>query len=92
MVDLDDVSRCPERDECESCGSDDDLVPVTLDSPLGVFCATVCDPCIDAKRFPRLSPVQAAERVYQHCEHVGIDLDQAAELRRATPADGDLSL
>jgi hypothetical protein len=92
MVDLDDTTKCPERDNCESCGSEDDLAPVTLNSPVGVFCAVVCDPCIEQTLFPRLSWVQAAERVYQHCEHLDLTIDQAAELHTPSTGDGALSL
>jgi hypothetical protein len=88
MVDLDDTSKCPERESCEACGGDEDLVPITLDSPVGIFCAVVCDPCIDGKRFPKLSWVQAAERAYQHADHLGISIDEAAELQQPSGDSG----
>lgn len=92
MVAIDSTDRCPESDTCESCGGTEDLVPVTLDAPTGIFCAVVCDPCIDDKRFPRLSWVQAAERAYQHAEHVNLSLEEAAELRQPSSGDGGLGL
>ena len=48
---------------------------------MGVFCATVCTRCVDAGNPP---PVrgwgQAVLRVWDHCEHLSIDLDQMAAL------------
>lgn len=92
MVDVDDTSRCPSNETCESCGDDGGLVPVTLSATTGIFCATMCDPCIVAKQFPKLSWVQAAERAYQHAEHLGLTLDEVAELAAPSANDGGLSL
>jgi hypothetical protein len=53
----------------------------TYQTQVGVFCATVCDPCIDARKAPPVrSWLQAFERVGAHCEHLSIDLDQMAAL------------
>ena len=76
--------RCPCGDRCEVCAGTRDLDVATYDTPVGVFCATVCGPCIDqAKAPPVRGWAQACERVAAHCEHLGIDLDQMAAIRHA---------
>ncbi|ANZ35304.1 hypothetical protein BBK82_03615 [Lentzea guizhouensis] len=82
MADLDDTSRCPQANRCDACGTSEQLQPATLDTIVGVFCATLCLPCAESGESPRLSLHAAAMRVLAHCEHLGIDLDEAAELRR----------
>ena len=82
-INIDDTSDCPVAAACESCGSDEGLSLCTLDSSMGVFCATFCQSCAeDPSRLPVISSDVVAVRVGRHCEHVGIDLDQAAELHR----------
>lgn len=80
-VDIDDVSGCPTAAGCESCGIRGDLGVVTLDTPVGVLCATICGTCVGQAAFPRWSPVDATYRVLAHCEHLGIDLEQMADAR-----------
>jgi hypothetical protein len=67
------------------------LEVATYQTQVGVFCATVCDPCIDAGKAPPVrSWIEAFERVGAHCEHLGIDLDQmGALLHRERQGDGD---
>ncbi len=81
MADLDDTSRCPLGDRCESCGTTEQLEPATLDTSLGVYCTTLCIPCGENGKLPRLTIPGTALRVLDHCQHLGIDLDEAAALR-----------
>ena len=78
-VDLDDVSRCPRGHRCESCGTEhDDLEVRTADTPLGVLCVTLCPRCAAASSPPPVAIGTAVRLVAQHCEHLGIDVDQMA--------------
>ena len=82
--------RCPCAGRCEVCGTTRQLEVATYQTQVGVFCATVCDPCIDAGKAPPVrSWITAFERVGAHCEHLGLDLDQMAELLAAEqPREG----
>jgi hypothetical protein len=83
------VARCPLAARCEACGNDQDLDVATYQTPVGVFCATVCWPCVDAGNPPPIrSWGQACERVGEHCQHLGIDLDQMAALLRGEREEG----
>jgi len=84
-------SRCPRADRCEACGTTRRLDVATYQTPVGVFCATVCDPCVDTRNAPPVrSWLQAFERVAAHCEHLAIDLDQmGALLHREQQGGGD---
>jgi hypothetical protein len=76
--------RCPRAGRCEACGATHYLDVATYQTQVGVFCATVCDPCIDTAKAPPVhSWLEAFERVGTHCEHLGLDLDQMAELLEA---------
>jgi hypothetical protein len=78
------VDRCPLGDCCEVCGSGHELDVATYDTPVGVFCATVCAPyTTPAKAPPVRGWAQAVERVAAHCGHLGIDVDQMAAIRHA---------
>lgn len=79
-VDLDDNSNCPRADRCENCGTANQLQPATFDTTVGVLCTTLCISCGKAG-LPPISIHAAARRVLGHCEHLGIDLDQAAAMR-----------
>jgi hypothetical protein len=83
--------RCPHAGRCEACGTTRDLDLATYQTQVGVFCATVCTPCVDAGNTPPVrSWLQAFERVGAHCQHLGIDLDQmAALLDREREGGGD---
>ena len=83
--------RCPRAGRCEACGTTRDLDLATYQTPVGVFCTTVCDPCVDARNAPPVrSWVEAFERVAAHCEHLTIDVDQmGALLHREQQGGGD---
>jgi hypothetical protein len=73
--------RCPRAGRCEACGATHHLQVATYQTPVGVFCATVCARCLDAGNQPAVrSRPEAVERVGAHCQHLGIDLDQMAAL------------
>jgi hypothetical protein len=83
--------RCPRTGRCEACGTTRRLEVATYQTQVGVFCATICDPCVDAGNAPPVrSWVEAFERVAAHCEHLGIDLDRmGALLHREQQGGGD---
>jgi hypothetical protein len=81
--------RCPCAGRCEACGTTRALEVATYQTQVGVFCATICDPCIDAGNPPPVrSWLEAFERVAAHCEHLGIDLDKMAALLHREPEGG----
>lgn len=80
MADLDDTRRCPHAESCESCGSTDEFGVTTLDTSIGVYCVTLCPGCVTTGTLPRLSVTATAARVAEHCQHLGITLDEAAAL------------
>lgn len=82
MIDLDDTTRCPTDIRCASCRQRGDLTICTLATPIGVLCRSLCQDCIDDQSTPRLSLRQAVTLVMRHCKHLGIDLDEMAELTR----------
>ena len=78
-ADLDDTTRCPAATWCESCNRTGDLYVVTADSGMGgVLCMTLCGECCE-RPLPQFGVLEAATRVAEHCEHLGIDLDQMAD-------------
>jgi hypothetical protein len=73
--------RCSWAGRCEACGGTCGLEVATYQTPVGVFCATVCHRCVAAGNAPPVrSWGRACERVGAHCQHLGIDLDQMADL------------
>jgi hypothetical protein len=81
--------RCPRADRCEACGTPRTLEVATYQTPVGVFCATVCWQCMRTDNPPPVrSWGQACERVAAHCQHLGVDLDQMAALLRAEHQEG----
>jgi hypothetical protein len=51
----------------------------TAQTPVGVYCLTLCDECADEGSLPRIgSWTQACDLVMAHCGHRGVDLDTAA--------------
>jgi hypothetical protein len=75
------TARCPRAGRCEACGADRDLDVATYQTPVGVFCATVCSRCVAAAKAPPVrSWDEAIWRVGAHCQHLGIDVDQMAAL------------
>jgi outer membrane murein-binding lipoprotein Lpp len=78
------TARCPCAGCCEACGAASALEVAIYETPVGVFCATVCGSCVAAGTAPPVrSWGQAVWRVGAHCEHLGIDVDQMAALLQA---------
>jgi hypothetical protein len=73
MAWMHDTAHCREP-SCEHCGAKISLVARTVDTPLGVYCTTVCEPCHHAGRDTR--PItdfgELARRVPAHAEHLGV--------------------
>jgi hypothetical protein len=83
------VARCPLAARCEACGGGRALEVATYQTPVGVFCATACGRCVAAGNPPPVrSWGQVCERVGAHCEHLGIDLDQMADILQAEHEEG----
>jgi hypothetical protein len=75
--------RLPSGGRCEVCGARAREVAI-YQTPVGVFCAVVCDSCVAAGKAPPVrSWSQAVWRVGAHCQHLGIDLDQMADILEA---------
>lgn len=94
-LNLDDTTNCPLGDRCAHCGTTGGLVVATFDAPIGVLCRTICGTCAadDAPRNPfrfSLELNHVVRMVCDHCEHLGIDLDQmAAALDTERNQNGD---
>lgn len=85
---LDDTSRCPIPEGCEVCGDSTETYTATYQTAVGVFCLAVCDACLDAGEFPKeMSWPWTADRVAQHCGHLGCDLDEMAAAIDHTKSD-----
>lgn len=80
-LDLNAHGRCPRAGSCGVCGRTSSLRITTLDTTLGVFCATLCARCILAHRFPQLGAAEVVRHVLDHCEHLRITPNEMAELR-----------
>ena len=52
---------------------------------MGVMCVSLCEPCEEGP-LPKLNIQAAAIRIGMHAEHLGIDLDQMAELMQTEKA------
>jgi hypothetical protein len=77
-------ARCPLGSRCEACGGDRRLEVATYQTPVGVFCATVCGRCVAAGSPPPIrSWGQACQRVGEHCQHLGLGPDQMADILQA---------
>lgn len=84
MTDLDDRTRCPIGGECATCQGADGLRVVTVQTPVGVFCCTLCVTCVeDGERLPVLGWATAIEWSMRHCQHLGIDADEMGRLMLA---------
>lgn len=83
MTTLDDTSNCPLGDRCAGCGGRTRLTPAVADTPVGTLCMTLCPACIRHHVLPQLSWAEAMRGVLAHCEHRGLDLDEAAAQRAA---------
>lgn len=79
-VDLDDTSRCPLGHRCEACGieADDLAVRTAVLGPLGVACLTLCPRCAASDVAPPVAVGTAVRLVGQHCEHLGVTVDDMA--------------
>lgn len=92
MKHLDDTRRCPEAVTCATCEGTTDLAVATVETPVGVYCTTLCGRCGEAGNMPRPpSWVTAINLVNAHCEHLGVTADEMAallEADRANDADG----
>lgn len=88
-LDLDDTTSCPVAVECGVCGAPDDLAVATAETPVGVLCVTLCGPCADVGTLPALPSWSAAVlAVGDHCEHLGVDVDEAADARKDEEVHG----
>jgi hypothetical protein len=76
--DLDDTSRCPVADRCATCSTEQDLAVATAATRVGVHCFTLCGGCADRGTLPSLGWFIAMAGALDHCEHLGIDLDEMA--------------
>lgn len=80
---LDDTTNCPTAEACAGCEATDDLAVNTYDTPSGgVFCRTMCGPCTDNPRI-QMSLGDWMDSVLAHCEHLGLDLDEAGAIAEA---------
>lgn len=83
MTNLNDTSNCPREQACSQCHRGETTVQLAvaiLQTPVGVFCCTLCEDCEPLTRGGRLSWGQAIDRVGAHAQHLGIDVDQMARL------------
>lgn len=83
-IDLDATENCPLGARCESCGIEaTDLQVQTADlGRLGVACFTLCPPCGTSGVVPPVTVSTAMRLVGQHAAHLGLTLDEAAEVQR----------
>jgi hypothetical protein len=82
-IDLDNIDNCPSTGLCAGCEAETDLRPSIVSTPVGVYCTTLCEECIEADRLPKLSYLSAYEAVGEHCVHLGITLDDMADISRS---------
>lgn len=81
VMDLDDVSCCPEEEFCGTCGRpDEQMFVATVDTTVGVYCITLCSACTLPPRLPRASVPQTVMLVLAHCQHLGITADQMEQV------------
>ncbi len=89
---LEDTSRCPVAAACATCGGTSGLAVAMVDTPVGVYCTTLCGRCAQAEGMVRPPSWGAAiDLVTAHCGHLGVDVDQMAaqmDAERATAVDG----
>jgi transcription elongation factor Elf1 len=87
-IDLNDTHGCPSGGTCSICGTEDDVTTETAGTRLGVFCLRVCGTCADGPLPAFSSAVEAAERVMEHCEHLGISGDDMAAVLEHEEREG----
>jgi hypothetical protein len=72
---------CPRIGRCQACGTARGRAAATYQTPVGVFCATVCDWCVAAGNPPPVrSWAGAVERVLAHCQHFDLDIEEMGAL------------
>jgi hypothetical protein len=73
MAWMHDTANCRKR-ACEHCGAKISLLARAVETPLGVYCTTVCEPCHHAGRDAR--PItdfgELARRIPAHAEHLSV--------------------
>lgn len=81
-VDLDDTHRCPRGIVCQSCGYETSHPTVTtVTTMLGVYCVTVCPRDLrEGNPPPAIAASSVVRLVLAHCEHLGIDPDDMADI------------
>lgn len=52
VVDLDVTEACPLDEQCENCGTPEDLAVATAATAVGIHCLTLCGACADAGTVP----------------------------------------
>ena len=77
-LDAYDTTACPVGENCEGCGTTDDLAVATVGTTFGLHCLTLCVECCD-RPLPSLPLLTVLTRVWEHCAHLGIDRDVMAE-------------
>jgi hypothetical protein len=81
-LNLHDSSRCPLEQSCVVCGSTVGLAVATYHVQVvvlsGVMCVTACEN--HARALPPMSVLTMANRVANHCEHIGIALGRMAAM------------
>lgn len=81
-ADVDNTELCPLGEKCRECNGTHDLTVATFggDKGMGVFCATVCRHCLKfGVNWHDIPVIVAFRAVAEHCEHLGIDLDEMAD-------------
>lgn len=76
--DLDDTTRCPIAEDCATCGTRDGLAVGTAHTAVGTVCVTLCGDCADTGALQSIPVYTAMLATLAHCEHTGVDLDEAA--------------
>jgi len=88
--DLDDTSGCPNHGPCEQCGTEEDVYTSTFQSwCTGVFCLRLCENCTDTIDV-RLDVLTTMNRVWEHCDHLGITVDEMADISGIFPEENEL--
>lgn len=83
-VGLDNTDDCPLGHRCECCGTAcEKLTVTTATTSHGVLCLTTCPRCARSTHTPPGAVSTAARLVGQHCQHLGITLDEMAAAMEA---------
>ncbi|MET0701697.1 MAG: hypothetical protein ABWY93_18760 [Mycobacterium sp.] len=81
MRSLDDTTGCPLDGTCANCGTaHGELSVCTAQTPVGVYCVTLCPDCLQAGDVgPILGLPSAVKLAMEHCTHLGITADQMGD-------------